>query len=92
MIKTSLQLQPLINVLKKQDLVNVAWEVFGGIPARWEGLLQSVSRAVPGIEREAMGNFPSNKIMEAIRTRTGYLEAHPYMEPVLEAIANSPDV
>ena len=74
MIETLPQLQVLMNVLKKEDLVDVAWEVLGGIPARWEGLLQGMSLAVPSKEREAVGNFLSNKVMEAIRTRTSYLE------------------
>jgi hypothetical protein len=89
MIERLPQLQPLMNVLKKEDLVNAAWELLGGIPTEWESLFDKVSRAVPGKEREAVGNFLSNKIMEAITAKQSYLKAYPHMKPVLEAIAKS---
>jgi hypothetical protein len=92
MIENLQQLQPLMDVLKKEDLVSVAWEVLGGIPARWEGLDDKVSVGGPGQEKEAVSVFLGDKIMEAITTKEAYLKAHPHMEPVLEAIAKNPDV
>jgi propanediol dehydratase small subunit len=94
MIEILPQLEPLLNVLKKEeDLLNVAWEVLSGIPSEWEGLLEATTCAVSKEgKKETVGIFLRDKIMEAIRTRTSYLQAHPHIEPVLEANVKSPDV
>ena len=92
MIEKLPQLQPLMEALKKEDLVRAAWEVLGGIPSEWEGLLQAASRAVQGGEREVVGNYICSKIMDAISTKESYVKAHPHMESVLDAIVKSPDV
>jgi len=86
------QLQPLMEVLKREHLVHVAWEVLGGIPARWEGLLEDVSGAIEGAERAAVEKFLCNKVMEAITTKESYVKAHPHMKPVLEAMIQSSTV
>jgi len=93
LIETLPQLQPLMEVLKNEDLVHVAWEVLGGIPSDWEGPLQAALDDTRGEKREAVQTFlRNNKIMVAISTKVSYVDAHPFMDPVLEAIMKSPTV
>jgi hypothetical protein len=84
-----------MSVLYECKLDSVVWNVLGGSPAKYELLLKKVlqSQHQPGFNpREAIGDFLSAQIYEAVKIVNAYRIANPKMDEILSLLGSKSEI
>eukprot|EP01031_Cornospumella_fuschlensis_P030368 gene30368-36692_t len=88
------QLQELMDILRQDDLFNIAWDILGGIPTDWEQMLADIrsysSKKSPKSESSEAKSFLIRHVMDAASLVEWYNRNHNCVKPVLAAVAESP--
>lgn len=84
------QLKDLVIALQEAGLLETAWQVLGGIPREWDHFADILRLLKNKPSTDALGNFLTDAVTDAILLVQKYRLSNSHMENVLAAIHNSP--